>query len=309
MSNLFADERTLKPRTRGWKIWSTKKKLAVIAATMLLLIILAIALGVGLGLGLRKPKHGQKPSPPSTTWQPAVGTSWQIELLYPLNNTSFDAAVYDIDLFDNPSSTISNLHDLDRKVVCYLSAGTYESWRPDANKFHKSDLGNKLDEWDERWIDVTSKNVRKIMQDRLDLAQSMGCDGVDPDNVDGYANNNGLGLTRADAVDYVNWFADEAHSRGMSLGLKNAGDIISDVLDNMQWSVNEQCAQYRECRNYDVFTKAGKPVFHIEYPKGQKNNHHDVSTAAVNSACDFPDSGDFSTLIKNTDLDYWYQLC
>jgi hypothetical protein len=35
------------------------------------------------------------------------------------------------------------------------------------------------------------------MSSRLDMAQQKGCDGVDPDNIDAYGNENGLGLTEA----------------------------------------------------------------------------------------------------------------
>lgn len=319
MKNPF-DEPAYKPRNSGWKSWSTKKKFLVIAS-ILLLIAIAVGLGVGLGLGLGggggEPEEDET-APPSTPpsgnytgWQPEVGTSWQIELRYPLNDTSFDAEVYDIDLFDNPKSTIKNLQSMGRKVICYFSAGSYEDWRSDKDKFKKSDLGKPLSDWDgEKWLDTNSKNVRRIMANRLDMAKSKGCDGVDPDNVDGYDNNNGIDLTKDDAIDYVNWLANEAHSRNMSVGLKNAGTIIPDVIKGMQWSVNEQCAQYNECDIYDAFPQAGKPVFHIEYPKGDDtNNNKPVTAQQINDACDFPDSKNFSTVIKNMNLDNWIETC
>lgn len=45
------------------------------------------------------------------------------------------------------------------------------------------------------------------MRRRLDKAVSRGCDGVEPDNVDGYTNHNGLGLTAADQLAYNKWLA------------------------------------------------------------------------------------------------------
>ena len=50
------------------------------------------------------------------------------------------------------------------------------------------------------------------MQRRLDRAVSRGCDGVEPDNVDGYSNHNGLGLTAADQLTYNKWLARGGHS-------------------------------------------------------------------------------------------------
>lgn len=40
------------------------------------------------------------------------------------------------------------------------------------------------------------------MQARLDLAVQKGCDGVEPDNVDGYQNNSGFPLTAQDQLAY-----------------------------------------------------------------------------------------------------------
>ncbi|EED13654.1 endo alpha-1,4 polygalactosaminidase, putative [Talaromyces stipitatus ATCC 10500] len=248
----------------------------------------------------------------NTYWQPTAGTTWQIELLYKLNDTSVDVQVYDIDLFDTDADQISSLQAAGRKVICYFSAGSWENWRPDADQFNSADLGGDLDGWaGEKWLNISSDSVRKIMTARLNMASQKGCDGVDPDNVDGYSNKeNALDLTQEQSIGYVNFLAKEAHSRNMAIGLKNAGDIIESVLDNMQWSVNEQCVQYGECDKYTPFTDANKPVFHIEYPKGEDvNNDKDVTDAQKKKACVFEGSEKFSTVIKNMDLDNWVQFC
>ena len=39
-------------------------------------------------------------------------------------------------------------------MICYFSAGSYDHNRPDASRFHASDKGNKMDGWDEQWIDI-----------------------------------------------------------------------------------------------------------------------------------------------------------
>lgn len=95
-----------------------------------------------------------------------------------------DAAVFDIDLFDTDAATISGLQSQGKIVICYFSAGTYEPWRPDAGNFTGEDMGQSLaPEWpDEYWLRVNNSNVRRIMTNRIQLAASKGCDGVDPDN-------------------------------------------------------------------------------------------------------------------------------
>lgn len=60
---------------------------------------------------------------------------------------------------------------------------------------------------------------------------------VDPDNVDGYDNDNGLKLTEKDAIEYMEFLSTEAHHRNLSIGLKNAGSIVKDVVKLVEWSV------------------------------------------------------------------------
>ncbi|KAG0646644.1 hypothetical protein D0Z07_7460 [Hyphodiscus hymeniophilus] len=304
---------TAKAEPRGCFSFRRKRTWFIFCSVLL---VVAIALGVGIGVGLtRGSSSGSASSFPSTQstpltngtnattgsfWKPPAGTSWQIVLEYPLNDTSPNVDVFDIDLFDNPNSTISALHALNRSVICYFSAGSYENWRPDADQFNSSDYGKELDGWPgEYWLNTNSTNVRRIMSARLALAASKGCDGVDPDNVDGYNNANGLGLTASDAVDYMTFLANGSHSLGMALGLKNAGEILNQTIDMMQWEVNEQCVQYDECGTFRPFIVADKPVFHIEYP----NSAPDVSPTTKAKICDDSSAQGFSTVIKNMDLD------
>ncbi|KAJ5549978.1 CAZyme family GH114 [Penicillium sp. DV-2018c] len=241
-----------------------------------------------LGAGTTEKKLLKRDTTSTTTgdaaiWQPAAGVKWQIQLVDAVEDTSVDADIWDIDLFDNTAETISTLQGKGHKVICYFSAGTYEDWRSDKDKFDPADFGSDMDEWPgERWLNIKSDNVRSVMSSRLDMAKEKGCDGVDPDNIDAYGNENGLGLSEADSIDFLTFLAEQSHSRGMSIGLKNGGDIIGSVIDKMQWSVNEQCAQYDECDVYAAFTEVNKPVFHIEYS--------DVTIDAVSSG-----SGDADT--------------
>lgn len=202
---------------------------------------------------------------PGTIWHPAPGTTWQWQLTGSID-TSVNAAMYDIDLVDASQSTIDTLHAAGRIVICYFSAGSYEGWRPDANKFPAASLGNTLDGWpDERWLDTRSTAVRDIMKARLDLAKSKKCDGVEPDNVDGYTNNPGFPLSSATQIDYNKFLAAEAHARGLSIGLKNDLDQVSALQPYFDWALNEQCAQYKECSMLSPFVAAGKAVFQTEY--------------------------------------------
>ncbi|GAA0844029.1 endo alpha-1,4 polygalactosaminidase [Cupriavidus pauculus] len=198
-------------------------------------------------------------------WMPSVNDTWQLQLQGTIN-TSYNAAVFDIDLFDTPQATINALKAQGKRVVCYFSAGSSENWRPDFSKFKAADMGNALDGWaGERWLDTRSANVRAVMMARMDLAKSKGCDGVDPDNVDGYTNKPGFPLTAATQLDYNRFLATQAHARGLAVGLKNGVAQLSDLASAFDFAVNEQCFQYNECSGYSAFTVQGKPVFNVEY--------------------------------------------
>lgn len=218
-------------------------------------------------------------------------------------DTTFNASVFDINLFLNPASTITALHALTRNVICHFSVGTLKASDPDAASFLPSDLGAGI-EGVETWLDTNSVNVRAVMTTRIELAASLGCDGIDPDDVDAYNNVNGFNLTTADAVDYLTFLADATHSRGLSIGLKNAGEIVTDVLPLVEWAMTEGCIQTNDCATFTPFIDAGKPVFHIEYPPGAGEF---VSAALVAMDCGAP--AGFSSILKATELNDWIQVC
>jgi len=299
-----------KPAKKGW---FTKTKLAIIGAILLIVIALAVGLGVGLsqrGAGNNETQettpvtNGSTPSANGTWWKPQARTTWQIDLIDNLTSSTSlaDVQAYDIDLFNNPIDTMQHIQFSGKKLICYFSAGSYEIGRPDSSQFPSSVLGNTLKGWeDERWLDINSPIVRNIMIQRLQLAKNKSCDAVDPDNIDAYDNDNGLGLTQADAVNYVNFLATEAHNLGMAVGLKNGGAIVNQTLAIVDFQVNEQCVQYNDCSSFNAFIAANKPVFHIEYPDQTQN-------LTAQEVCQESPDG-FSTVIKHLQLDEWYETC
>lgn len=195
--------------------------------------------------------------------EPGVTFHWQLQGTI---NTGVDVDIYDIDLEDTDESTIADLQAAGRKVICYFSAGSYEEWRADEADFPAAVRGNDLDDWEgEQWLDIRSDDVREIMAARLDMARDKGCDGVEPDNVDGYSNDTGFPLTYADQLSYNRFLASEAHDRNLSIALKNDLDQIEDLVDDFDFAVNEECYQYDECDALAPFIDADKAVLHVEY--------------------------------------------
>ncbi|RTE85083.1 hypothetical protein BHE90_000330 [Fusarium euwallaceae] len=250
-------------------------------------------------------------------WKPKVGTPWQIILSQVLTipkggvkNLKPNVPIYDVDLFENSKQTFDALHKAGKYVICYFSAGSWENWRDDRNSFQKKDLGKTLSGWpDEKYVNINSPSVRTIMAKRIKLAADKGCDAIDPDNLDGYQADNGLGLTEADTISYVKFLSKEAAKYRMTTGMKNGGSITKQVLPYVGFCINESCIQYSECDLYAPYIKAGKPVFNIEYPAGAPN----VKAADKRRICSVTGaakgSNGFSKVIKKMNLDTWVAYC
>lgn len=151
------------------------------------------------------------------------------------------------------------------------------------------------------------------MAARIALAKSKGCDAVDPDNVDSYNNDNGLGLTQQDTIDYMNFLASTAAANSISIGLKNAIEVLPQVMPAVQFAVNEQCYGYGECDSYVPLVESGKAVFHIEYPNNPIGKVKGKNLKNICDAGSLPSVPDpaitLSTVLKNTDLSGLVQLC
>ncbi|WP_284579581.1 endo alpha-1,4 polygalactosaminidase [Streptomyces sp. 2P-4] len=202
---------------------------------------------------------------PGERWRPGPGTSWQWQLSGRLD-TSVEAPVYDVDGFDTSREQVAALHRAGRRVICYLSTGAWEEFRPDAAKFPAALLGRGNGWEGERWLDIRrTAELEPLMAARLDMCRDKGFDAVEPDNMDGYANTTGFPLTAEDQLRYNRLIARLARDRGLAVGLKNDLDQIPQLVGDFDFAVNEQCAQYDECERLAPFTAAGKAVFHVEY--------------------------------------------
>ena len=241
-------------------------------------------------------------SPPITSgnwYKPDVNSSWQWQLQGTLNS-SYDVEIYDIDLFDTNATTITDLKNSGKRVICYFSAGSYEDWRDDAGSFDEELLGNTLDGWaGERWLDISNGALAQIMKNRLDLAVLKGCDGVEPDNMDGYDNDSGFALSYDDQLAYNRFIANEAHKRELSIGLKNDLNQINDLIAYYDFSVNEQCHVFSECDYLTPFIDTGKPVLNAEYAQEYVDN----TNGERDSMCSDARNRQFKTLVLPLELD------
>ena len=146
---------------------------------------------------------------------------------------------------------------------------------------------------------VAAANIRPLIDGVVSLSApaSFRLDAVEFDNVDGYANRTGFDLTGADQLTFDRRLADAAHSRGLGVGLKNDLDQVSQLLPSFDFSIDEQCAQYKECDALSPFVAAGKPVFEIEYKL--KTSRFCAQAAALG----------FAAMRKHLALNAWRDPC
>lgn len=225
---------------------------------------------------------GAAPASAAGPWIPTQGLRWQYQLQGKLNTTKMCVVpyaggacvrpdVYDVDMYApdgvTPNSAgVAQVHAAGAKAVCYVDAGSWENFRPDADLFPVAIRGLSNGWPGERWLDIRATDVLlPIMEARVAKCATAGFDAVEFDNVDGYTNDTGLPLTAADQLPFDVALADMAHAHGMSVGLKNDLDQLTQLQNTFDFAINEQCAEYSECSAYDGWTAAGKAVVQFEY--------------------------------------------
>ncbi|MBW2704202.1 MAG: endo alpha-1,4 polygalactosaminidase [Deltaproteobacteria bacterium] len=230
-------------------------------------------------------------------YRPTTASTWQWQLKEKLN-TDYDVEIFDIDLFDIDEAQIASLQEDGKKVICYFSAGSSEDWRNDFDQFKEDDMGGPLDDWEgEHWLDIRLPNVHEIMLSRLDLAVLKGCDGVEPDNVDGYANDTWFSLNYDDQLAFNRFLSNAAHERGLAVGLKNDGGQVKDLVDYYDFELNEECHQFDECEELSAFKENGKPILNAEYAGSLSE-----AQAMAETICPAAIAADIRTLILPLDL-------
>ncbi|MCC7543526.1 endo alpha-1,4 polygalactosaminidase [bacterium] len=203
------------------------------------------------------------------------------------------ADVLDLDMEYTTAEDVAKLHTMGKKVICYFDAGVFEDYRKDAHLFpgtwgpnknriaqsaegkntwgttpipyngvaaHKSiDLiGDVDDGWDgSYWLDIRQiEALKPIMQSRINACKSKGFDGIEPDEITNWSNDNGFdnvvvnghaGITYQDQIAYNRALASWAHEAGMSIGLKGDLEQAHDLVNDFDWALIEECIQYSEC--------------------------------------------------------------
>jgi len=219
----------------------------------------AAAAAVMLASGARQARAG------GGWWIPPQQLTWYWQLTGKVNDDHAVAA-YDIDGFENSAAEVAKLHGQGKHVICYIDVGTAEDFRPDYSEFPRSLLGRSNGWPGERWLDIRQLGVLEpIMTTRFQMCKEKGFDAVEPDNIEGYANNSGFPLTAQEQLTYNEWVAGEVHSLGMAVLQKNDGEQTEQLKPYFDGALTEQCNQYRECADFQPYLGAGEPVLNAEY--------------------------------------------
>jgi hypothetical protein len=197
-------------------------------------------------------------------WVPAEGARWFARLDGAVD-IGEDAEVFYLDADQQPAEDLRALHAQGRRYFCYLSAGTLESFRADAQLFPAAAVGEVVPKFpNERWLDLRDRQVRELMARRLEGLAAAGCDGVALASLGDDEAERGFPLRLADIADYARFLAEASHDAGMSVGITGSADLVLEVSSSVDFGLAVACVQGSECREYAVLSAAQKPVLYVE---------------------------------------------
>jgi hypothetical protein len=176
-------------------------------------------------------------------------------------------------------AAVNAIHAAGGQAICYIDAGGAESFRPDfpAYQTFNADCGGCLfgrpigGFRNEFWLNINNEQGQRTfilgqIGSRLNRCVANGFDGVEMDVVDAWSNRTGLTISGDTQLLFNTALANLAHSKGLTVALKNDVEQVPDLAPYFDFAINEQCEQYSECGNYTTyFANAGKAVFQVEY--------------------------------------------
>lgn len=235
---------------------------------------------------------------PKVPWVPSPDVTWQVQLSGTVD-TSLDVRLFYLDADLVPEATRNALHAAGRAIACYLSVGSFEPWRADAQSFPNAVIGNPLSDYPrEQWVDIRSAEVHAIMQKRIFALATAHCDGIVPANLEGNLEDTGFSLTDADEQDYALWLNAQARASHMSLALSLDENLVTGLMADFDWALAFECVA-DGCPGYGAMRGAGKPVLLVEYG----------NASLAPTTCAKARSYDLNTLIKNRALDGFRISC
>ncbi len=229
-------------------------------------------------------------------WTPPLGSQpWQWELSHPLRlNNAKDMgtgdklpdgqpapapAIYDIDGIINPAATVTALHALGKRVVCYVEVGAAGNYYTTADEgvpvSYFSQLrsagvfGARVSGYPEYYLDIQSPVTVSVIESMIkQQCAAKGFDAVETDIDEEYGDHSGFPLTRSIEETYMTGLANYMHGLGLAWWIKNPDDTgdgyASDMYPLADAVLTEQCHQYSSCALLSAYV-GHKAVFNAEY--------------------------------------------
>jgi hypothetical protein len=197
---------------------------------------------------------------------PGPAARWFAQLDGPVDiDGERDAQLFYLDAQMQDASALATLRAQGRHYLCYLSAGSLESFRDDVDQFPSGAVGNQLARYpNERWLDVRDSTVRELMERRVLALSALGCAGIPPSSLAVHAVDTGFDLSVSDALDYARWLAERIHAAGMSAGLSGPTELTSELWPTFDFALAIGCVNGTQCAEYAPFEAAKKTVLHLE---------------------------------------------
>ncbi|HEU0029554.1 MAG TPA: endo alpha-1,4 polygalactosaminidase [Kofleriaceae bacterium] len=243
---------------------------------------------------------------PWFTPTPGEAKNWDIQLAAPFD-VSTARAMYILDLWDvttaqtityADSSTVSvpagplagkiaDIHAAGGVVICHVETGAIALDDPDAMKF-PGFAANPPDDpmapaagsvigWsiggdaNLRSLDIrvaSQPMIQPLIDKRIELAKTIGCDGVTGEHNDRVGSTSGFTITGDDVVAWYKAIATATHARELSAGMWDGNLFTPGLVADYDWMLIERCAEFGDCDTSRSFTMADKAVFALDYDGG-----------------------------------------
>lgn len=245
------------------------------------------------------------------------------------------------------SGVINRLHAKGIKVMCYIDTGAFENYRPDAALFPgywgtgnttRVDGANKAlpytgpAQWagvdvigglssaangstfaGEFWLDQRStawQYWEPIMIARMQLAKTIGCDGMEGDQNNAYGNDTTFGVTQNDSLKLYQEVFKQEHVAGLTAIAKNGLEIVPQMISGVAGDttgtykpdgfLNEECNNFSECTpNMTAAANAGYWVGQVEY----------TENGSTTAFCGADNSAGFMGILKHLALGTYAYFC
>lgn len=184
----------------------------------------------------------------------------------------------------NASALAADLQKQGHIVICSFMAGTI-------GPSEKSAEWNavKLGRFDgKEWVNLAqAKQVQRLVGDRIDQAKALGCDGIDPHDLNCLENPRcaaalklklqerkmtgrrlgGIfdGIVKDAQLAFNRWVANHAAAKGLVSALRNAPSIAHELAHDFDFAISQDCVQKNQCGQYKEFVDKGKPLLNTEF--------------------------------------------